>query len=583
MDIDLSRTEDSVTSLAVAHSTESSATVYAGINSSEADQAGGKNEHLRSFELRYPPRRRNGADSSKFADPATEEYKGETKALGRVSLFTPSTGFKKETYQRILRLSRGLKEKNCRLATVATGLAPEGEIVVFDASKTNPGLKDVRGRINLGRGQEAGDVDLLCIQDQEYRLAYCTDYDIYLTTIDVSGQDTTLKPVLLYETTRSNLASNTARPKFRSLRFLAPSLLLVLQNKLDRQGAELLLIEISTSPVQGTVFLRKRISKTIKSATALCVAPLPVIPSSSQPIQHVIAIAGQDNSITILTLDHPISPPFISLAFRPHTTLSSVHSLQITSLAFSTVEPNEQSSKSPPQFLKLASTSIGSTVVVHTLPLISSPTNLNSQRYILRPLPRSETAQITITLLASTIVIALGAFFLQAFTEIRGGTPEYLGAKGWLSERMHSYIARPYMFADLPETLPTISISTPSVPPAIKTAAAAVSEKLSLRHLLSRQSSTHKDTPPTDIIVITPHEDGTALSLDVRDTASIVENESRVKKWEELEEQEREGWKRRLVEAGEWAVEEGEAVLKGVFFSGVAGFVGDQVGAAMAG
>lgn len=48
-------------------------------------------------------------------------------------------------------------------------------------------------------------------------------------------------------------------------------------------------------------------------------------------------------------------------------------------------------------------------------------------------------------------------------------------------------------------------------------------------------------------------------------------------KWENLPPSLRTEWKRRLIEAGEWAVEEGEEVLKGVFFGTLGGVVGEVV------
>lgn len=49
------------------------------------------------------------------------------------------------------------------------------------------------------------------------------------------------------------------------------------------------------------------------------------------------------------------------------------------------------------------------------------------------------------------------------------------------------------------------------------------------------------------------------------------------KTWEELPRDQKEGWKRRLSDAGHWAEEMGESVLKGVLFSELAGVVGEAV------
>lgn len=578
-----------MTSLAVANSTDLSITAFAGINSSEQDQKAGRNQHLRCFNLQHPAKRTESVETSKHEDNAAASLShGETEALGKTSLFTPSNAVKPETYQRVLRLLR-TSEKGAYVGAIASGLAPQGEVVLFDASKTPPAPSDVVQRINLGDGKEAADIDLISAGDGQYRLGYCTDYDVYLTRFEFPRPKQTREPEFVYGTPHPDtFASTKTRPKFRSLRFLTPNLILLLQNKPNRQGAELLLLELPKHASLGMIILRKKLPKSIQVATALSTALLPAF-SSSGSAQHVIAIAGQNNSIAILTIDHSSSPPYGSLTFSLHTTLLSVHPLQITSLTFSTFDAGDQISQSP-RPLKLASTSIAKTVVVHTLPLSLSPSSSKdpaSQRYVLRAPERSEAAQLTFSLIVSALVIALGAFLLQAFTEIRGSSPEYLGAKGWLNERVRDYVARPYMFDDIHTPVPIAHIPTHSVQAAVSSAVSSAveitKEKVGLRHLLSerrsRQSGDKDDseTSSTDLIIVTPHGDGTALSVEVRDPATLVKDELQGKKWEEMEEAEREGWKRRLLEAGEWAVEEGEAILKGVMFSGLGGFIGERV------
>ncbi|KAL8983093.1 MAG: hypothetical protein Q9177_005082, partial [Variospora cf. flavescens] len=163
VDIDLSREEDSVTSLAIASSTSSSVIAFAGINSSQKDQNAGKNEHFRSFRLEYPPKKRtDGRD----VDGGAQEYKGQTAPLGRASLFKPSTGSKKETYQRITRLSRPCIVNGGQLGAIATGLAPEGEIVLFDAKTNGPMGPWVEARLSTGKG-EAADLDIIGLNDTE--------------------------------------------------------------------------------------------------------------------------------------------------------------------------------------------------------------------------------------------------------------------------------------------------------------------------------------------------------------------------------------------------------------------------------
>ena len=594
-----------MTSLAYAHSSEQWATAYAGINSSTAEQQQGNNEHLRSFLLEYPPRRKTVTDDAATEKKAPDDYTGKTKALGKTSLFTPSSAATKETFQRVLRLSRKKKTNGPRLGAVATGLAPEGEIVLFKADTSRPGPSDIRGRINLCKKGEAADVDIMELDEVEgqeesrFRVAYCTDYDIYVTDIEYDQKENGREARCILSTTQQHTSgSSKARPKFRSIRFITPQVLLVLQNKPNGTGSELLLLEIS-----GVITLKKRLHKKIKSATALSVAHLDAS-SPSGIDQHAIAVAGADTSITIMTLDRFISSPKGKVKFRAHSFLPTVHPTSITSLAFSTfTQPDTAWKDTPAQYIKLASTSIANTCVVHTLPLSpypSPPKPNTTARYLLSPPTHSNIAQNTFSTLIALFAIALGAFFLQAFTEIRGGTPEYLGAKGWLSESVHSWIARPYMFENgyasaasdyFGDQLSAASASASAIsgaaaPPlhAVESAASMAQKKLGLRDLL-RQRNIGSDTSDsanegTDIIVRHAPEEGgeTALSAELRDAKAVVKGEHKAKRWEELAEHEKKAWKDRLVKSGEWTREEGESVLKGIFFSGLANFVGGIAG-----
>ena len=606
LEIDLSRDEDSVTTLAYAQSTELRATAFAGINSSTADQQRGRNEHLRSFLLEYPPRRKVGGDGEFLERDKSTEFREGTKALGKASLFTPSSAKKKETFQRVLRLSKKKKDNGPRLGAVATGLAPVGEVVIFAADTDRPGPNDIKGRIKLEEKQEAADVDLISLeedgqQEGKFRVAYCTDYEVYIADVDYSKEDNCTPQSIrnIHGTPHPDVfASNKARPKFRCLRFLTPTLLLLLQNKVDGNGAELLLLELS-----GVIVLRRSLHKKIKSATAMSVALLPTA-SYSQIDQHAIAVAGADTSITILTVDRFTSAPFGKVKFRPHSFLPLVHPTSITSIAFSTFHPPATPwNKASPQYLKLASTSIANTCVVHTLPLTphpSPPPQDQPAHYLLKAPVRSSVTQNTISVLVAILAIAIGSFFLQAFTEIRGGTPEYLGAKGWLSKPIHDWIARPYMFEDgyLSAASSHAKISTDAVKTSlsaaseaiqtpfhvVESAAAEAQKKLGLRDLLRRRDmgddTSDHGNDGTDIIVRHSPMEGreTALSAELGNSKELLESEHQARRWEELKEHEKAVWKKRLVDAGEWTVDEGESVLKGVFFSGLANAMGAVAG-----
>ena len=75
--------------------------------------------------------------------------------------------------------------------------------------------------------------------------------------------------------------------------------------------------------------------------------------------------------------------------------------------------------------------------------------------------------------------------------------------------------------------------------------------------------------------VIVVRDGGSLISADALNDETAVEKDA--KRWEDLHEEDREKWKRRLSDTGHWAVEEGEQVLKGVFFGEFAGVIGAAV------
>ncbi|KAH0177230.1 hypothetical protein KCU86_g15640, partial [Aureobasidium melanogenum] len=115
-EIELSSEEDSITSLATLASKDGLITL-AGINSSEADQKAGKNEHLRTFDIKYPKKKQASEEKQEG-----EAQDGSISFVGKASLFQPATGPKPETYQRVLRLSPTYKRDspNKRIGAVAT-------------------------------------------------------------------------------------------------------------------------------------------------------------------------------------------------------------------------------------------------------------------------------------------------------------------------------------------------------------------------------------------------------------------------------------------------------------------------------
>ncbi|KAF7166645.1 hypothetical protein CNMCM5623_000202 [Aspergillus felis] len=272
VDIELSRDEDSVTSLAAANASDGSVIALAGINSSVAEQKRNNNQHLRSFQIDYPPRKRRSASvSGEEAGTLKENITpGKTTALARVSLFRTKESKESkagaDTYQRILRLSPWKDADAPRVAAIATGLAPSGEIVFFKVTPT-PTEADVIGRIRLNGEEEAEDVDIIDLEDDgKYKVAYTNGNDVFICEISSQTRSNTSPDVQCVYSTPLPEKGPRTRPKFRALRFLSCTTLLLLQNAPNRNGCELLILNLRPSKDRPSGFIvrRKKLRKSIK-------------------------------------------------------------------------------------------------------------------------------------------------------------------------------------------------------------------------------------------------------------------------------------------------------------------------------
>jgi hypothetical protein len=510
----------------VAQSTETSINVIAGINGSYSQVAANDNRHCRSIMVQ-------------------RQAEGKAEVIGETSFFKPSTAAKNETYQRITRIGR--RKENAgepQIAAIASGLAPQGEIIVF-----NPETKAELARIDLEE-KEAVDLDISPGEDptSEDLLAFCTDTEVFVQQISSKKAGLTDKPVLIYESPLTESA--TTRPKNRLLRFIfGGQYILLVQNQ--RASAELLVIKLNASEgVSGDVILQKRLG-TISKAISLAVCSLSH--TSDGEYQTVIAVAGNSGSIEILTIERKENG---LSRFLPFVALKNVHSTPPTALSFSGVNSTPEAGKIQSPSVQLASTSAGGEIVVHTFPL--RPATSKSPSYVLASPQSSDVKQTIFSVSMAAFVIAIAAFLLQAFSEIRGAAPPTLGAADWLHPRLKQLIYQPYIFADSP--------LMPSEVPVVATS------KQKLHELVEEHASA--ETPKA--IVVRDVGDG-ELSTEVHHDAEVVQEET-LRRWEDLHEHEKEGWKQKLSKAGHWSSSQGENVLKGIFFSELAGVVGGMVG-----
>ena len=581
-DIELSKDEDSVTTLAVASSTDTALTAIAGINSSVAEQEAGKNEHLRTFRIALPRKRKaDGSPVEQSEKP--QKIPAPTLPLGKTALFKSAHGPKNDTYQRVLRASPVQSAGEARIMAIASGLAPENEVIAFQpVANALTSAVDEISRISLGKS-EAADVDVMGVKDNGHILAYCTDDEIFLQKLPTSKGSKIEKPMRVYQCPETDSTTTSQRSKFRALRMLTPKHILFLQNRPGRSGAGLGILKLNQDDSNGQVTLWKKLTKSTKSAVGLDACAL--TESQSGQRQFIIAVAGQDSTIEILTLNYINFAGFGT--FKPYTILRDVHSGPLTRLTFSNfVGPSFPVSKdTPPQYIRLASVGVDQTVVVHHLALQPYPTTLSdTPSYVLVPPGRSETTEVAFSAVAAIICASIAAILLQAFCEIRGAVPPHLGAPNWLSSSMRDRFYVPYnhtYYNTPPESSKTSEASDSSqMSEALSSHIAAMVDAPSRIPLPSVENvqDTLSDIVAENSQLETPkaivmRDTGSGLTAELHQDADVVKEET-LKKWDDLSEHQKHGWKQRLMDAGHWAEQQGETVLKGILFTELAAAMG---------
>lgn len=594
-EIELSRDEDSVTSVANLASRDG-LIALAGINSSEADQKAGKNEHLRAFDIKFPKKKR-AENVEQTTEKEDESASGSISLVGKSTLFKPATGPKPETYQRLLRLSPAQRTQSGsrRIGAIATGLASSSEIVIFDATKTPPQASDIITRISLAA--EAADLDITVTAENDFSVAWCTDHDVYEQTINYNFS--TKKADFMPRGPRKvhsippRMTAGAPRAKLRGLRFLTSQNLLLLGNLPAKVGADLSILHLyPTGP--GMLQLHKILPNHVKQAIGLDVCMLDADKDGSR--QVAVAVGGQDISISVYTINYLRHTDTFS-TFREFTTLRDVHPLQMTSICFSQFHspiraqpppPTETGSnemapthsQAPlhpgPQYIKLASVSMGNTVVVETFALSPLEPEQRNSRYVLsHPADERWTRNLYVVLIS--FIVLVFAILLQSYLV----TDENNALTKFVPAGARRFLGQPANVAQgMGKQMRDVSSSVHSnVQQVIPEAVPSATQRL--RDLLHLHSSS--DSADSKAIILRSGSSGTTgLSVDVvPDREEYLKQDTAARHWHEMEEHERQTWKDELIAAGEWTVAEGEAVLKGILFRSYAGLVGQVAGEAI--
>ncbi|KAG6006656.1 hypothetical protein E4U21_006801 [Claviceps maximensis] len=543
--VDLSRDEDTVMSLAVAASHKGKAThVLAGINSCAADMAKGKNEHLRIFSAE--PDRAKPLSASPGTTP-TKPPKSFPQAriseISRTALFADPD---QSTYQRLLRVCG-------TMGAAASALGKTPQVAVFEATAPNPKL---RGVLELAKEAEA--LDLIQTGSNDFQLAYCHKYELYTVQI---GSATNSEPKLVF----SMPDDHGERPHFRSIRYLTPEFILAVSNLPKKNTGALiqgLRLPSSDHHEKARLAVNTRIPGKF-SATSLAVANLSLPASPTDALgdtQFVVAVAGNNSSIYLYTLEHQVSST-LSLLTKLYSfcTLQNVHGQeQISGLALSTFITPKTHLRA--QFIKLASTSLQKSVVVHNIPLqklvdtTSRPRNKKEPlgpprpvRYVVAMRSRGPSARPLLITLA--VIVLILAIIGQSVKEMYGvGEPLIFAQRflpSWHGSMRHSDSQLMRLFEDKLAILAGDKIL-------------GAGEKL----VLLEPGASSVDNVRRELIHVNVHDS---------------ESHGPGRRWDQLDVDEQHAWKEKLREAGAWTQNMGESVFKGVLFGELAGMVGRAV------
>ncbi|TQB74165.1 hypothetical protein MPDQ_005069 [Monascus purpureus] len=584
-DIELSRDEDSVTSLAAALPGDNSIVALAGINSSSAEQQRGNNQHFRSFQVDYPSSKPTATDAEAEAEAVEVERElipGKISALSHRSLFRARN---EDVYQRILRMSPWKGPDSPRVGAIASGLAQSGEIVFFNAM-SKPTESDVIGRINLGADSEAEDVDIIDVDNGKFRVAYTNGVEVCTCEIfSETRSDVAPEVASVYSIPQPD--KRKSRPKFRALRFISATALVLLQNAPDRSGCQLFLLQISElNRKSATVIRCRKLHRTMKIGLGLDVCNLGGNQSKEQ--QSIVAVSGSDNSIGIFSLEY--SPKEGYGQFQPYTVLKDVHPFSMTKISFSTFVPPTYpiSAQVPPQYVKLASVSMGNTVVVHTFPLGPYPPVNRTPRYVLAMPVRSDFWMTVYSVFVTILFIIAGLVIAQGIAEYRGIQRPYILTTDWVPSPIREIVAPRLSLPGYDGVARTGSTRVESIPSAaIHTIQFPKQKQLSLSSLLdiaqSRKAagtadfpsdSKDKDTARSSVVV---RYNGADIEVSLRPISSPSSGLEHLRRWNQLSKEEHSLWKQRLLDAGYWAAEEGETILQGVLFGELNGFIENSV------
>jgi prolactin regulatory element-binding protein len=218
--------------------------------------------------------------------------------------------------------------------------------------------------------------------------------------------------------------------------------------------------------------------------------------------------------------------------------------------------------KAPPQYLRLASTSLGNSISCETFPL----QHIGS-RYVLQT-ARSRNISTAATYLVITMVVAVMALLIQSLID-----PEGSLTKGILPASLSNAASHHKTFGETLRDKRHEAVLNNADSPVVKTSQ-RIADLLHL-HLPHVLSDTHSSGPSPQQKALVIHHDSEAISTEIHEgDEAVLKRHATAKRWEDLSKEEKKLWKEKLSDAGMWAVGEGETILKSIFFGQIGGLIG---------
>jgi prolactin regulatory element-binding protein len=558
--------DDSVTCLTNL-ATKDGLVVFAGNGSCVEDKIQGKDMSFKAFEVQF----------SKVATARLGEEKlGKISFLSKTQILTTpkAESARKEAYIRLMRLSPPQRTAssipNKRIGAVASGLAGiENEIVVFSATSNRPQAEDIIRRIKLS--EEANDLDIWDGGEGQFQVAYVQDSSVHIQDVnyDFAQRKNRIEKEhqKVYTVPHPDASERKGKSKLRGIRWLSPKHLLLLSNKPNRSGVELSVLHLYEEG-PGSIVSRKTLPSHVKAATDFDVALLDS--DTDGAYQIAVAVGAIDTSLSLFTIDYhgPARDSLTQLhkfdtyyevsanndIYLDSTNLDQVHSLQITKALFAYL-PDKTTG---PQYLRLATTSIGNTISVETFELVEE-----KSRHVLQT-ANSRLMYTTATYVAIAMVVLAVSLMIQSLLDPAGTL-----TRGMIPANLQNIAGR--TFGEGHRAKRHAAVLNNADSPAIQ-----VERRIrDLLHLHNPPMGSSASQTEKALVIHHDSESDGKLSTEVHEGhEAMLKKHTEAKRWDELSKEDQVLWKKKLSDAGMWAVDEGETILKSIFFGQIGGLVG---------